>query len=223
MGLKLMAIKIVLVDDHALMRDGLRSLLQARPDYAVIGEANDGHQAIELVRDLAPDIVLMDIYMPRTGGIEATGRIRTLGYTAKIIAVSACTDRKAIVQILAAGAWAYVAKAWPAGELFRAIDSVYAGLPYEHRPTVDIPDVAGEPWVKCGKLSARELQTLQLIAVGKSSRDIAAALSVGLKTVEADRSRLRKKLGRPSVADLVRYAIEEGIVGNRLTNESSTR
>ncbi len=208
-----MSIKIVIVDDHLLVRDGIRYALRKRQTYRVIGEAQNGYEAVQVINEWSPDIALMDMFMPRMSGIEACSKLKEAGCKSKIVGLSCCTDRRSISRFIAAGASAYVSKSWPKFELYRAIDAVYANRPFHFPAATGIPHVCDQPHIRnAGTLSAREMQTLRLVVTGKSSKDISEILNVCLKTVEAHRHMVRRKTGLYSVADLTRYAIEQGII-----------
>jgi DNA-binding NarL/FixJ family response regulator len=208
-----MSIKIVIADDHLLVRDGIRYALRKRQSYRLVGEAQNGYEAIKVISEWSPDIALMDMFMPHMNGIEACGKLKEAGCKAKIIGLSCCADRRLISRFIAAGASAYVSKAWPKFELYRAIDAVYANRPFHFPAAVGIPEVCDQPHIpNGGTLSVREMQTLNLVVTGKSSRDISEILNVCLKTVEAHRHMVRRKTGLSSVAELTRYAIEQGII-----------
>ncbi len=212
-----MHVNLFMVDDHRLVREGVCALLEKQAGFKVVGQARNGTEAVRLARQLAPHIVLMDLYIPGLTGIEATRLIRTdktMARAPKVIALSACNDQMAIRRMMRAGASAYVAKCWPFAELCRAIRAVHAGELYCGPATGALTRALAEPQPSnAGKLSQREMQTLLLLADGKSSQDIADTMGISLKTVEWHRSRLRRKLGLSSVAELTRYAIEAGFPG----------
>jgi DNA-binding NarL/FixJ family response regulator len=204
-----MPITLLVVDDHDLFRDGLRVLIEQESRYSLLAEARNGREATQLAGQLMPDIILMDLYMPILDGLEATGCIHSEHPRCQIIGLSSCTDQRTIRRLLAAGAAAYVSKSWPFRELCRAINAVHARQPYLIPASRTVP-FTGEPGRRhAGQLSPREQQTLQLIAQGKSSQDIANLLCVCLKTVEAHRHNLRQKLGLNGVAELTRYVLQE--------------
>jgi two-component system, NarL family, response regulator NreC len=212
-----MSIKLIIADDHELIREGVKHILSSQAGHCVVGEAADGRSAINLAERLVPDIVLMDIYMPGVNGIEATTHICASGSKSKVIALSGSTDMRPIRRMLTAGAATYVSKSWPARELLRAINAVHADQPYHYAGAGCVPHPLDEPVIpNAGTLSRRELQTLQLLATGKRSRDIAATMCVCVKAVEVYRRNLRRKLGRSSVAELTHYAIQEGIIPPQL-------
>jgi DNA-binding NarL/FixJ family response regulator len=212
-----MSIKVLLVDDHVLIREGLRSLLEKQPDVQVVGEAEDGRRALELVAELSPDIVIMDVTMPRLGGIEATRQVTTEFPSVKVIALSIHSKRRFIADMLSAGAVGYILKECLFDELVQAIQTVAAGGRYL---SPRITDLVVDDYVKrlsggaespLESLSGREREVLQLVAEGKSTKQIAVELHVSAKTIEANRRQIMEKLDMHSVAELTKYAIREGI------------
>jgi len=212
-----MSIKVLLVDDHALIREGLRSLLEKQPDVQVVGEAEDGRRAYELVVELSPDIVIMDVTMPRLGGIEATRQITSEFPSIKVIALSIHSKRRFVADMLSAGAAGYILKECLFDELVQAIQAVVAGGRYL---SPRITDVVVDDYVKrltggvdspLASLTGREREVLQLVAEGKSTKQIAVELHVSTKTIEANRRQIMEKLDMHSVAELTKYAIREGI------------
>jgi DNA-binding NarL/FixJ family response regulator len=212
-----MAIRILLADDHKIVRDGLRSLLQAEADLEVVGEAANGREAVRLAQELSPDVVVMDVGMPDLNGIEATRYIAGGASGAKVIALSMHSDRRFVEGMLAAGATGYLLKDSAFEELARAIRTVAAGRTYL------CPLVAGvvvQTLVRASHavqparspvLTPREREVLQLLAEGKSTKQIAGTLGVSVKTVETHRSRIMDKLDVHSVPELTKYAIREGL------------
>jgi len=212
-----MSIKVLLVDDHALIREGLRSLLEKQPDVQVVGEAEDGRRAYELVAELSPDIVIMDVTMPRLGGSEATRQITSEFPSIKVIALSIHSKRRFVADMLSAGAAGYILKECLFDELVQAIQAVVAGGRYL---SPRITDVVVDDYVKrltggvdspLASLTGREREVLQLVAEGKSTKQIAVELHVSTKTIEANRRQIMEKLDMHSVAELTKYAIREGI------------
>lgn len=213
-----MSIKVLLVDDHTLIREGLRSLLEKQPDIQVVGEAEDGRRAKELVAELSPDIVIMDVTMPRLGGIEATRQITGEFPAVKVIALSIHSKRRFVADMLSAGAAGYILKECLFDELVQAIQAVAAGGRYL---SLRITDVVVDDYVKrlssgaespLESLTGREREVLQLVAEGKSTKQIAVELHVSTKTIEANRRQIMEKLDMHSVAELTKYAIREGII-----------
>ena len=208
---------IVVADDHKIVREGLVKLLETREDFEVIGEASDGEEAVNLVLEKEPDIVLMDIWMPRLSGIDATRRIGKRGSSAKVLVLSMHESRTYVEQVLRAGAAGYVVKSSAACDLLQAIDAVNTGQSYLSptitQQVVDAiarPDDAAPSGV--AMLTDREREVLQLIAEGLSSKEIAKVLGVSLKTVDSHRSNLMDKLDIHKVSGLVRFAIRAGLV-----------
>ena len=212
-----MSIKILLADDHAIMRQGLRSLIEKQPDMEVVGEAEDGRKAIELVRELVPDIVIMDITMPDLNGVEATRQITGELPKVKVIALSINSNRRFVTDMLGAGAAGYVLKECLFDELVQAIQAVAAGHSYLSSRITGIvvedyvnrmATVADSP---LASLTGREREVLQLVAEGVSTKQIALKLHVSTKTVEANRRQVMEKLDIHTVAELTRYAVREGL------------
>ena len=207
--------RILLVDDHQMFREGLKAVLKSETDFQVIGEAADGVQAVELSRELAPDVVIMDISMPEMSGVEATGIIHAESPDIKIIILSMHTEKRYILGALKAGATGIVAKNSASAELRTAIDAVVSGQTYLS-PSVSNVLVQNilESGADTGEkmLSPRERQILQLIAMGKGAKEIGYELGISNKTVEAHRMQLMNKLDIRNVAELVKYAIREGMI-----------
>ena len=217
MGQEQMRTRVVLADDHRILREGLRGLLAREPDMEVVGEAGNGHAAFQLVRQLSPDVVVMDVTMPDLNGIETTRQITHDYPRVKVLALSVSPSRRVVTQMLHAGASGYLLKTCPLEELARAIRLVVAGK------TCLSPDVAGDvvqSYVRqvsanaqdpFANLTVRERQVLQSVAEGKSSKEIASALHVTTKTVGAHRQHIMDKLGVRTVAGLTKHAIREGL------------
>jgi len=212
-----MSIRILLADDHALIREGLRSLLEKQPDMEVVAEADEGRRAVELVRELSPDVVIMDVTMPRLGGIEATRQITGEFPAVKVIALSIHSRRRFVADMLSAGASGYILKECLFDELVQAIRAVSEGGRYL---SPRITDVVVDDYVKrlssgdespLRSLSGREREVLQLVAEGKSTKQISMELHVSTKTIEANRRQIMEKLDMQSVAELTKYAIREGL------------
>ena len=222
MEIILMKIKILLADDHKITRDGLRSLLEKQPDMEVAGEAGNGREAARLTRDLAPDVVVMDISMPDLNGIDAARQIKEMSPSTRIIALSMYSDREFIDGMLGAGASGYLAKDCAFDELVQSIHAVIDGKVYL---SPSIADLVMKDYVDSlttgaapqlirsagNTLSSREREILQLIAEGHSTEQIAAKLFINNKTVYAHRSKIMEKLNATSIADLVKFAIKEGL------------
>ena len=217
-------VKVLLVDDHRIFRTGLRALVEREPGMTVVGEAADGRTAIEMVKNLAPDIVVMDLRMPELNGIDATRMVLAARPQTKVIALSASADERSTAEMLRAGASGYLVKAAAYEELVGAIKAVVNDKVC-FKPSV-VPRIVSEASengagfssagrrntdTAFGVLSLREREVLQLIAEGKATKEVAAALRVSVKTVETHRRNLMGKLHLDSVAELTKYAIREGL------------
>jgi two-component system NarL family response regulator len=210
-------IRLLLVDDHELMRQGLRAILDREDDVEVIGEATNGRMAVDLARQLAPDIVVMDVAMKDMNGIEATRQIRAECPSVKVMALSSHSDSRYVNAILEAGACGYVLKANAFDDLRRALEAARQGKSYLC-PDVTQSVIGGSsrgpdsPASSAGtSLSPREREVLQLLAEGQSSPEIGKRLFVATTTVETHRRNIMRKLDIHSVADLTKYAIREGL------------
>lgn len=209
-------LRVFLADDHAVVREGLRALVNSQADMEVVGEAVDGVGACELAPALRPDVVVMDVSMPRLTGSQATARLRAVCPSARVLALTVHEDKGYIRQLLAAGAVGYVLKRAAAADLIHAIRAVAAGGVYLD-PTMAGKVVGGfvrQPLTgvsaAAGVLSEREGDVARQMAAGHSNKEIAARLELSVKTVETYRARAMEKLGLHSRADLVRYAVQEG-------------
>lgn len=212
-----MRIKVLLADDHEIVRGGLRSLLEQDGDMEVVADVGDGQRAIELSRELHPDVVVMDISMPGLNGTIATKRLVSESQDVKVLALSAHTDRRFVSDMLKAGATGYLPKSCAPEELVNAIREVHAGGIYlspkiagvvvegfvQAEPSGD--QIAGAP------LSGREREVLQQIAEGRSSKEIGTAFHISTRTVDTHRQRLMDKLGIHTIAELTKFAIREGL------------
>lgn len=212
-----MTIRVVLADDHQIVRHGLRSLLATEPDMEVVGEADNGRAVIKLVQDLSPEVVIMDISMPDLNGIEATRQILAESPGIKIIALSMHSDSLFVLNMLKAGASGYLLKDCALEELVKAVRTVMARKTYLSPGITDVvikDFVSG--WSTSGAtaysvLTSREREVLQLMTEGKSTNQIADCLCVSVKTVEAHRKQLMNKLDIHNVAELTKYAIKQGL------------
>lgn len=208
---------IVVADDHKIVREGLVKLLEARSDFTVIGEASDGEEAVQMVLEKQPDVVIMDIWMPRLSGIDATRRIGKQGSHAKILVLSMHESRTYVEEVLRAGASGYIVKNSASSDLLQAIDAVRSGASYlSPAITQQVVDAIARPGDSSpsgvAMLTDREREVLQLIAEGLSSKEIANMLGVSLKTIDSHRSNLMEKLDIHKVSGLVRFAIRAGLV-----------
>ncbi len=211
-----MSIRILLADDHAVVRDGLRALLDAEPGMEVVGSVADGREAVLAVKRLQPDVVVMDINMPGLNGIEATRSVLELQPPPQVLILSMHGSSEHIYRALQAGARGYLLKEAAGSEVVGAVRAVAAGRRYLSER---IADTALDAYLAEGRahspldsLSARERQLLQLLAEGRSNTEAARLLSLSVKTVETYRSRLLLKLGLHDMSALVRFAIEHGLV-----------
>ena len=212
-----MTIRVLIADDHTIMRAGLRSLLEKEDQIEVVAEAENGRKAVQLAITHKPDVVVMDVSMPDLNGIEATSQVLESLPEAKVIALSMHSDKRFVMGMLRAGAFGYLLKDCASRELASAIVSVASNKKYLS------PDIAGvviedslyggpqEGETVSSMLSAREREVLQLIAEGWSTKQIAAHLYVSVKTIETHRRQIMKKLDLHNIADLTKYAIREGL------------
>jgi len=210
-----MPIRLLIADDHKLMREGLRALLAGESDIEVIGEAGDGRAIVKMVGKLSPDVVLMDISMPVLNGIEATRQIEDLSGSTRVIALSMHADRLFVQGMLKAGAAGYVLKDSAFDELAQAVRAVSSGQKYLSPGVAGVVvegflNTNGAPAEDDGSLTPREREVLQLVTEGLPTRDIATQLHISVKTVETHRRSLMKKLDLFTVAELTKYAIRNG-------------
>lgn len=212
-----MSITILLADGHALMREGLRTLLERQPGMEVVAEAEDGRTTVQLAREFSPDVIIVDIFLPGLSGIEVTRRILARDHSTKIVALSMHSDRRFVAKMLKAGASAYLLKDCAFEELVRAINAVLADQIYL---SPEIAVVWVEDYVQRLKkngsstsstLTPRESEVLQLLAEGKNTQQIASRLGVGVKTIGTYRRRIMKRLDVRNIAELTRYAIRTGL------------
>jgi len=210
-------VSIVIADDHKIVREGLIRLLEAREDFTVVGEAANGREAVALVMEKRPDIVLMDINMPKLSGIDATRQLGKAGCQSKILVLSMHESRVYVEEVLRAGASGYVVKNSASTDVHNAIDAVQSGASYlSPAITQQVVDAIARPGdartAGVSMLTEREREVLTLIAEGLSSREIASDLGVSLKTIDSHRSNLMEKLDIHKVSGLVRFAIRAGLV-----------
>src|SRR5215216_1526195 len=213
-------IKVLLADDHTVVRQGLRALLAAEEDIEIVGEAENGRQAIQLVKKLVPDVAVIDIAMPVLNGLEATRQITRTVSTTKVLILSSYSDDEYVQQLTEAGAAGYLIKQTAANELLKAIREAHKGNAYfspaiakRLRDQCRQAFVSGQPVRKrADYLTTREAEVLQLIAEGRANKQIAAELCISIKTVEKHRQQVMNKLGIHDVAGLTRHAIAKGII-----------
>ncbi len=212
-------IRVLLVDDHTILREGVRALLAGEPEIVVVGEAADGQEAVDKVEALRPDIVLMDMVMPRMNGLEATARIRQRHSDVKVLILSMYDDDEYVQQVIQAGASGYLLKGMAADDLVLAIHEVYSGSSflnpavaakliedYVRRVRGDEAGGGDEP------LTGREREVLKLIAEGNTNQEIADVLCLSRKTVESHRANIMRKLDLHDVTELVKYALRTGLI-----------
>jgi len=209
-------IRVLLVDDHAILRAGLRALLETYADVEIVGEANDGSEAIEQVRKLRPDVVLMDVAMPGMNGLVATRYILEENPATKVLILTQYGNKEYVLPLLEAGAAGYVLKQAADTDLIKAIRSVYRGDSFLYPPIAKMVLEAyvseEQPPDPYDTLTAREREILVLVAQGYSNREIADILHISPKTVDVHRTRFMKKLDLHSVAEVTRYAIRHGLL-----------
>jgi two-component system response regulator NreC len=212
-----MGIRIILADDHKIVLQGLKTLIEQEPDMEVVGEAEDGLRTVSMVRELIPHVVIMDIKMPDLNGIEATQQILSEVSEVKVIALSMYADRRFVANMLKAGACGYLLKDCAFEELAKAIRLVMSNKTYLSPGIAEIvvKDCAtidtGPSESVFSALTPREREVLRLIAEGKRASQIAGLLNISVKTVETHRQQIIQKLGTRSVAELTKYAIREGL------------
>lgn len=213
-----MAFDVVLVDDHKLVRDGIRTLLERSAEFRVVGETDSGADAVQICRKTSPDIVLMDIGLPGMNGIEATSELLRHCPTVKVVVLSMYDDENSVVGAIRSGARAFVLKKASSGELLDALRTVGRGGSYLSSQVSDRlltriqrGDLETQSRSPLEALSPRELQVLRLVAEGKTSKDIAVLLDLGLQTVRSYRKTMMKKLGVNNVAGLTQLALASGI------------
>ena len=212
-----MSIRILIADDHGVLRAGLRALLNAEPELEVVGEAGDGDEALRLATQLRPDVLLLDISMPGPGGIEVTRRVKQALPDTRVLILTVHEDESLLREAIQAGAAGYIIKRAVESELINAIQAVWRGDVYIHpamtrallkevAPATFSDETPVEP------LTPRETEVLQLIAQGYTNRQIAEQLTISVRTVETHRANLMDKLGLRSRVELVRYAREHGLL-----------
>jgi len=211
-------IRLLLADDHRMMREGLRSLLETRDEFQVVGEACNGRDSVALARSLQPDVVIMDIGMKELNGVEATRQLRSESPRVKVVVLSTHSHENYVLSALEAGASAYVLKMCAHAELVQAISAAMCGRRFL---SPDITGIVVDAWIQGAmfsrgpshsRLTGREHEILQLVAEGETSGQIAQCLNISTRTVEQHRRRIMDKLNLHGVAELTAYAIREGIV-----------
>ena len=214
-------ITVLLADDHTVVREGLRSLLESEPDIEVVGEARDGRQAVQLTRELLPAVVVMDIAMPLLNGVEAARQILEAVPATRVLILSAYGDEEYVEQVIGIGAAGFLVKHTSALVLSKAIREASKGRTFfsssisrwlRDRQQESLDGAAGQRRSRAAGLTSREMEILQLIAEGKANKQMAAELCISIKTVEKHRQHLMKKLGIHDTAGLTRYAIAAGII-----------
>lgn len=213
-------ITVLLAEDHMIVREGLRSILDAEGDIEVVGQAQDGRQAVELTKTLLPEVIIMDIAMPRLNGLEATRQILKFAPATRILILSAHSDDAYVEQVMAMGAAGYLIKQTSLLILAKAIREASKGNTF-FSPSIAKNlrdkdarslDRDGLHSKKISKLTSREVEVLQLIAEGKTNKETAAELNISIKTVEKHRQALMEKLNIHDIASLTRYAISAGVI-----------
>ncbi len=223
-----MNIRLLIVDDHAVLRAGLRMLLDVQPDMTVVAEADTGEDAVAQARQQRPDVILLDLSMPGMGGLEAIRRLREVDPSMRILVLTMHDDEGYLRRALEAGSAGYVLKRAADAELVSAIRAVAGGGTYLHREHVAVllqgtgetgEDVVDAQREVCEALSARERQVLQLVALGHTNQQVADSLCLSIKTVETYRGRLMRKLGLATRAALVRYALDQGLLADPIPDK----
>jgi len=214
-----MLIRILVADDHAIVRDGIRSVLEQQPDMSVVAEAADGRECVRLAEELAPDVVIMDIAMPNMNGIEATRRILSAAPRVAVVILSMHQDESYVLRSLKAGARAYLLKDSVRADIVAAIRAASLGQSFFTRK---ISRMLQEDYIlqlerrslddSYDLLTDREREVLQLIAEGKSNKEVAGLLNIGVTTVETHRTHTLQKLGLHGIPELVLYAVRRGII-----------
>ncbi len=221
-----MAIRLVLADDHPVVREGVRALLESDPEFEVAGQAAEGAEVLDLVERLQPDVVILDLMMPGMGGLEVTRHLTRRPYGPAVLILSMHESEAYVIEAMRSGAAGYALKQAPAGELARGVRTVAGGARYLSPPLSDRvldaylkrSDPEQEPE---DALTVREREVLRLAAEGRSNADVANVLFISRRTVETHRARAMKKLGLRNHVDLVRYAIQRGLVPDHPRSPSS--
>ena len=209
---------IVLGDDHRVVREGLRALLEAELDFSVVGDAGDGLKAIQLVESLKPDILLLDLMMPGLNGHEVARKVRKSSPPTRVVVLSMHSSEPYVMEALRNGAAGYVLKDGSGADLIHAVREVMAGRRYLSPPlserAIDAyqEKARSAAWERYDMLTTRERETLQLVAEGHTNHEIASRLGIGLRTAETHRTNLMRKLQLRTHTDLIKYALERGII-----------
>lgn len=208
-------VRIVLADDHVVVRQGFRMILASQPDMEIVGEAGEGRAVIELAEKLHPDIVVMDVAMPGLNGIEATRRLMSLSPAPRVLALSMHKDAVYVREMLRAGARGYLLKDAPQQDLLAAVRALARGEGYISPGVADavLGDYRKHVTNPIDLLSSREREVLQMIAEGKTNKEIATALNLSVYTVDAHRGRIMEKLNLHSTPELVLFAVRNGLIG----------
>ena len=215
-----MKARLLLADDHEIIRRGLRSLLELRPDWMICGEASNGREAVQQVKSLGPDVVVLDLTMPDLNGLEATRQILQLRPKTEVLILSAYESEQIVQEVLSAGARGYVVKSDAGNLLLTAVEHLLQHQPFFSSRISEIVlkgylparQTGGSGPAGGGRLTQREREIVQLIAEGRSSKDIAGLLGISVETVETHRSNLMRKMMFHSAADVVRYAIRQQMI-----------
>jgi two-component system response regulator NreC len=207
-------IRILLADDHAVVRQGFKMILAAQPDMEIVGEAGNGREALDLAGQLQPDVIVMDVAMPELNGIEATRRVADISPRSRVLALSMHKDSVYVREILRAGARGYLLKDSISSDLLAAVRAIARGEGYLSPGVSDavLNDYRRHVTDPIDLLSSREREVLQMIAEGKTNKEIATVLNLSVYTVDAHRGRIMEKLNVHSVTDLVRFAVRAGLV-----------
>ena len=220
-------ITVLLADDHTVVRQGLRILLESEDDMKVVGEAETGRQAVQMSKKLQPDVIVLDVAMPVLNGLEATRQITREAPNTKVLILSSYSDEDYVQQLVEEGAIGYLVKQTAANDLLKAIREVVKGNAF-FSPSISkrLLDQCREPFVhggpakkKSSRLTSREAEVLQLIAEGRANKQIAAALDISIKTVEKHRQQVMNKLNIHDVAGLTRHAIAKGIIAGNVKRQ----
>jgi DNA-binding NarL/FixJ family response regulator len=217
----LTAAKILLADDHEIVRRGLRALLDGRPEWAVVGEAETGREAVEMAREVSPDVAILDIGMPELNGFEATRQILKAAPQTEVLILTMHESEQIVREVLDAGARGYVLKSDAGRDLVAAVEALCQHRTFFSSKIADMllhaylrPSQRGssDPEPARGRLTAREREIVQLLAEGKSNKEVAQALNISIKTAETHRTNIMNKLDLRSITALVRYAVRNNIV-----------